>query len=80
MATGIVKRHSKGCPSPKGGGRCRCNAGFMGHSKIQTTIDIYGHLLPGSHDDVRERMDAYLMKENDSAAPAVTGAAGDVST
>ena len=25
----------------------------MGHSKIQTTFDIYGHLLPGSHDDVR---------------------------
>ncbi len=21
----------------------------MGHSKIQTTFDIYGHLLPGSH-------------------------------
>ena len=30
----------------------------MGHSKIQTTFDIYGHLLPGSHDDVRARMDA----------------------
>ena len=33
---------------------------FMGHSKIQTTFDIYGHLLPGSHDEVRKRMDAYL--------------------
>jgi integrase len=33
---------------------------FMGHSKIQTTFDIYGHLLPGSHDEVRERMDEYL--------------------
>ena len=33
---------------------------FMGHSKIQTTFDIYGHLLPGSHEEVRERMDAYL--------------------
>ena len=32
----------------------------MGHSKIQTTFDIYGHLLPGSYDDVRDRMDAYL--------------------
>lgn len=32
----------------------------MGHSKIQTTFDVYGHLLPGSHDDVRARMDAYL--------------------
>jgi integrase len=33
---------------------------FMGHSKIQTTFDIYGHLMPGSHDEVRARMDAYL--------------------
>jgi integrase len=33
---------------------------FLGHSKIQTTFDTYGHLLPGSHDEVRERMDAYL--------------------
>jgi integrase len=32
----------------------------MGHSKIQTTFDVYGHLLPGSHDDVRARMDSYL--------------------
>ncbi len=33
---------------------------FMGHSKIQTTFDVYGHLLPGSRDEVRKRMDAYL--------------------
>lgn len=32
----------------------------MGHSKIQTTFDVYGHLLPGSYEDVRTRMDAYL--------------------
>jgi integrase len=32
----------------------------MGHSKIQTTFDVYGHLLPGSYDYVRARMDAYL--------------------
>jgi integrase len=35
----------------------------MGHSKIQTTFDIYGHLLPGSRDDVRKRMDSYLASE-----------------
>lgn len=32
----------------------------MGHSKIQTTFDPR-HLFPGSHDEVRERMDAYLL-------------------
>lgn len=40
---------------------------FMGHSKIQTTFDTYGHLMPGSHDEVRARMDAYL------AEPAQVG-------
>jgi integrase len=45
---------------------------FMGHSKIRTTFDTYGHLMPGSHDEVRERMDAYLSRvEPPSAADAV---------
>jgi integrase len=40
---------------------------FMGHSKIQTTFDTYGHLMPGSHDEVRERMDAYLAAAEEPA-------------
>jgi integrase len=40
---------------------------FMGHSKIQTTFDTYGHLLP-SHEEVRERMDAYLGRTTIHAA------------
>ena len=43
---------------------------FMGHSKIQTTFDTYGHLLPGSHDEVRERMDAYLLNATAEAVEA----------
>lgn len=42
----------------------------MGHSKIQTTFDIYGHLLPGSHDEVRVRMDAYLDRVAEEGLPA----------
>jgi len=34
--------------------------GSHGPPKIQTTFDVYGHLPPGSYDDVRARMDAYL--------------------
>lgn len=40
---------------------------FMGHSKIQTTFDIYGHLMPGSRDEIRARMDAYLGAAADPA-------------
>ena len=35
---------------------------YMGHSKIQTTFDTYGHLMPGSHDEIRLRMDEYLAR------------------
>jgi hypothetical protein len=45
----------------------------MGHSKIQTTFDIYGHMLPGSYDDVRARMNAYLAA--DQRLPAGWGLA-----
>lgn len=38
---------------------------FMGHSKIQTTFDVYGHLLPGSRDEVRQRMNAYLRRNGE---------------
>jgi integrase len=38
---------------------------FMGHSKIQTTFDVYGHLFPGSRDEVRLMMDRYLMGEGE---------------
>ena len=33
---------------------------FMGHATIQMTFDRYGHLLPGSRDQARARMDEYL--------------------
>jgi hypothetical protein len=34
------------------------------------TFDTYGHLLPGSHDEVRERMDRYLSASETEAIPA----------
>ena len=43
---------------------------FMGHSEIQTTFDTYGHLIEGSRDEVRRRMDAYL---SGSASEELTG-------
>jgi integrase len=46
---------------------------FMGHSKIQTTFDTYGHLMPGSHDEVRVRMDAYLADQS----AGITGSDSD---
>lgn len=33
---------------------------FMGHSTITETYDRYGHLMPGSRDEVRTAVDRYL--------------------
>ncbi len=33
---------------------------FMGHSSITTTLDTYGHLMPGSEDEAATLLDAYL--------------------
>jgi hypothetical protein len=35
----------------------------------------YGHLLPGSRDEVRERMDAYLLNATATPVEAVEDAA-----
>jgi integrase len=32
---------------------------FMGHATIQMTFDRCGHLMPGSRDQARARMDEY---------------------
>jgi integrase len=33
---------------------------FMGHSTIQMTFDLYGHLMPGSREQARELVDRYI--------------------
>lgn len=44
---------------------------FMGHSTITETYDRYGHLMPGSRDEVRSRVDAYLERDAQLSVPAV---------
>jgi hypothetical protein len=38
--------------------------GFMGHASITMTLDLYGHLLPGSEDEAAALIDAYLAREH----------------
>jgi integrase len=44
---------------------------FMGHATITMTFDLYGHLFPGSRDEARARMDAYLAEEEPARGPMV---------
>jgi Phage integrase family len=43
---------------------------FMGHATIQMTFDRYGHLMLGSREQARARMDAYLSASVDAVGQA----------
>jgi len=34
--------------------------GFMGHATIEETFSRYGHLMPGTRNQARELVDAYM--------------------
>jgi integrase len=40
---------------------------YLGHSSIQVTFDIYGHLMPGNESETVERVDAYLARADTAA-------------
>lgn len=46
---------------------------FMGHANIGVTLNLYGHLLPGSEDEAASLLDAYLAREagGEIVAPVV---------
>jgi integrase len=33
---------------------------YLGHASIQTTFDLYGHLMPGNEDEAVALVDAHL--------------------
>ena len=41
---------------------------FMGHSSITVTLDLYGHLLPGSEAEAAALADTYLQAQEDRGA------------
>ena len=38
-----------------------------GHSSIQVTYDVYGHLLPGSHQEAAALLETYLTQQQRAA-------------
>jgi integrase len=37
---------------------------YLGHASIQTTFDLYGHLMPGNEDEAVALVDAYLKRSD----------------
>lgn len=46
---------------------------FMGHYSISITLDLYGHLMPGSEDEAAAMLDAYLTAQERTAEDRVRG-------
>ena len=40
---------------------------YMGHANIGITLDLYGHLFPGSEVEAAARIDAYLKRARTEA-------------
>ncbi len=38
---------------------------YLGHASIQTTFDLYGHLMPGNEDEAVALVDAYLERASE---------------
>ncbi len=45
---------------------------YMGHANISITLDLYGHLLPGSEDEAAAMLDAFLARSAGSTDPELT--------
>ena len=45
---------------------------FMGHANIAITLDLYGHLMPGSQTEAAEPPDAYLAREVGGSTSTIT--------
>jgi integrase len=51
---------------------------FMGHSSITTTLDTYGHLMPGSEDEAANLLDAYLEVQRQRAEEVARAAGAEL--
>ncbi len=47
---------------------------FMGHANIRITLDLYGHLFPGSEGEAAGLLDSYLDAQLERASDAARGA------
>src|SRR4051812_18755891 len=63
-------RHSYASLMIAAGVNAKALSTFMGHANIAITLDLYGHLMPGSEAQAADLLDAYLTLEA-TVAPTV---------
>jgi hypothetical protein len=51
---------------------------YMGHANVSITLDLYGHLMPGSEDEAAELLDVYLVRPDTQARLAAMQGPGEL--
>ena len=67
-------RHTYASLSIAAGVNVKALSTFMGHANIRITLDLYGHLFPGSEGEAAGLLDDYLSAQLKRAADAARGA------
>lgn len=62
-------RHTAASLMIAAGANAKALSVVMGHASIEITFNRYGHLMPGSEDEVGKRLAAYLAASSASAVP-----------
>jgi integrase len=55
------------------GVNAKASTAYLGHASIQTTFDLYGHLMPGNEAEAVALVDAYLERADTSTRRAAIG-------
>ena len=53
---------------------------YLGHASIQTTFDLYGHLMPGNEDEAVALVDAYLERASTDPPDRPAGSVSESAT
>jgi integrase len=60
------------------GANAKTISAMMGHAKITTTFDLYGHLMPGAEDEAAGLLDTYLQQARAESGDELTAGLEDV--
>jgi Phage integrase family len=71
-------RHTCASPMVAAGVNAKALQTFLGHNSITTTLDIYGHLMPGGEDEAAGLIDDYMSAERERAEETARAAGGEL--
>ncbi len=76
--TPLVCRHTFASLMIAAGVNAKALSTFMGHTAISITLDLYGHLMPGSEAEAATLLDEYVTAQREAASERARGVGGEL--